>query len=73
MESETRVYDQLFLLAGYRELEKKLLGGNVVYIGESQADKSLREFIGDGLGRQMRISDFARSRISTARQDRNIP
>lgn len=73
MESETRVYNQLFLLSGYRELEKKLLGGDVVYVGESQADKSLRELIGNGLGRQMSISDFAPSHISTARQDRNIP
>ena len=49
MKAETRVDDELFLLSGYRELEEELLGGDVVYVGESKANKRLRELIGDGL------------------------
>lgn len=49
MEAEAGVDDQLLFLAGDGELEQELLGGDVVDIGKSEADQSLRQLVGDGL------------------------
>jgi hypothetical protein len=49
MAAEPGVDKELFLVVGFRELEEKDLGGEVVDIGKPQRDQAFLELMGDDL------------------------
>ena len=49
MAPEARVYYNLFLVFRFRKFDEEDLRGEVIYVGDSESDKGIREFMSDYL------------------------